>query len=125
MSSREPEQTNNNIRYLIFAVNLCWVLTTAPPLQSARMALFALVAFGLMVEKSLCDDGSPEGLARVRGALLFVRPTDTALLMVIATCKCTVIKCICSSLLSVGLARLPRYYSTAVKKVEPASVEYI
>ncbi|CAM9295376.1 unnamed protein product, partial [Hapterophycus canaliculatus] len=47
--------------YLILAVNLCWVLTTAPPLRSARTALFGLVAFGLLLEKSLCgDDDSRE-----------------------------------------------------------------
>ncbi|CAM9833834.1 unnamed protein product, partial [Scytosiphon promiscuus] len=44
--------------YLILAVNLCWVLTTAPPLRSARTALFGLVAFGLLLEKSLCGDSS-------------------------------------------------------------------
>ncbi|CAM9784197.1 unnamed protein product, partial [Ectocarpus sp. 13 AM-2016] len=54
--------------YLILAANLCWVLTTAPPLRSARTALFALVAFGLLLEKSLCggdDRGGSDGLERV------------------------------------------------------------
>ncbi|CAM9370784.1 unnamed protein product [Ectocarpus sp. 4 AP-2014] len=54
--------------YLILAANLCWVLTTAPPLRSARTALFALVAFGLLLEKSLCgggDRGGLDGLERV------------------------------------------------------------
>lgn len=53
-------------RYLILAVNLCWVLTTAPPLRSARTALFALVAFGLMLEKSLCGNGGLKGPVAVR-----------------------------------------------------------
>eukprot|EP00903_Cladosiphon_okamuranus_P014544 g13491.t1 len=47
--------------YLILATNLCWVLTTIPPLRSARTALFSLVAFGLMLEKSLCGNGGLEG----------------------------------------------------------------
>ena len=57
-------------RYLILAANLCWVLTTALPLRSARTALFALVAFGLMLEKSLCGegDGGLEGPVAVREA---------------------------------------------------------
>ncbi|CAB1097389.1 unnamed protein product [Ectocarpus sp. CCAP 1310/34] len=56
------------VKYLILAANLCWVLTTAPPLRSARTALFALVAFGLLLEKSLCggdDRGGLDGLERV------------------------------------------------------------
>ncbi|CAM9983328.1 unnamed protein product [Ectocarpus fasciculatus] len=48
--------------YLILAANLCWVLTTAPPLRSARTALFALVAFGLLLEKSLCGGDDRSGL---------------------------------------------------------------
>ncbi|CBN75731.1 conserved unknown protein [Ectocarpus siliculosus] len=62
------EAIEEDRRYLILAANLCWVLTTAPPLRSARTALFALVAFGLLLEKSLCggdDRGGLDGLERV------------------------------------------------------------
>lgn len=58
----------NQTRYLILAANLCWVLTTALPLRSARTSLFALVAFGLMLEKSLCSDGGLERPVAVREA---------------------------------------------------------
>lgn len=43
-------------RYLILAANLCWVVTTAPPLRPARTALFVLVALGLLLERYLCED---------------------------------------------------------------------
>eukprot|EP00904_Undaria_pinnatifida_P013911 jgi/Undpi1/9650/HiC_scaffold_27.g12106.m1 len=49
-------------RYLILAANLCFVVTTAPPLRSSRTSLFLLVALGLLLEKTLCE-GRSEGFA--------------------------------------------------------------
>ncbi|CAM9619533.1 unnamed protein product [Ascophyllum nodosum] len=46
---------------MILAVNLCWVLTTAPPLRPARTTLFALVALGLLLERYLCEDNGRAG----------------------------------------------------------------
>ncbi|CAM9620593.1 unnamed protein product, partial [Laminaria digitata] len=50
--------------YLILAANLCWVVTTPPPLRSSRTSLFLLVALGLLVEKNLCE-GRSEGVSLV------------------------------------------------------------
>lgn len=43
---------------MILSANLCWVMTTPPPLRSARTGLFVLVAFGLLLERHVCGDPS-------------------------------------------------------------------
>lgn len=58
-----------NTRYLILAVNLCWVLTTPAPLRQARTALFSLVALSLLLEKCLCDDADRTGTVSLVGRL--------------------------------------------------------
>lgn len=56
-----------NTRYLILAVNLCWVLTTPAPLRRARTTLFTLVALSLLLEKCLCDDADRMGTVSLVG----------------------------------------------------------
>lgn len=56
-----------NTRYLILAVNLCWVLTTPAPLRRARTTLFTLVALSLLLEKCLCDDADRTGTISLVG----------------------------------------------------------
>lgn len=57
---------------MILSVNLCWVMTTPPPLRSARTALFVLVVLGLLLEKFLCEEVSVFGSHS--DAVVLVRP---------------------------------------------------